>query len=271
MNFYCAAFRKLNYTWGEMAKEQTPEWVTELISRALAKAESAADLAEIIKISPSNFVNYDAGTTPSIQIIERMLGYLGGDINLALPWSDPKKATATKRTVVYEEPEQLDFDMPASNTIFISGQVSAGKVSFAGEDQYAKPVESLWSESRYWGLTHGDLCYLEVNGDSMAPEYTNGEVIVCRMPVSPTDLPNGTPVIFQEGEEDSFTFKLLRRAEGGLIVGQPINPSYDMVVFKGSDVNISAVVLGKVHLEKKDMVHAVADTKPRKKTSKKQK
>lgn len=247
-----------------MAKEQTPTWVKDLIVEAKVKAGNAANLAKKLHISQANFVNYDSGTTPSIQIIERLLKYVGGDIKRALPSYVP---ASKEQKVVYEihDSDDLDFERPPQNSIFIWGQVAAGKVTFAGEDQGFKTVDSLWAESRYWGLTTGPIAYVEVHGESMTPQYKPGEVLACRQPCDWQSLPNGTPCVFQEGDEDELTFKILHKTDTGDIVGQPLNQDYPMIVFKKKSVRIQLVVLGKVQLEKKSVADGVIEVKSKKK------
>lgn len=232
-------------------------WVRNLMREASDLLGNQRALAEVLGVTQPNIGAYISGKqTPSINIIEKLLSHFGGDISKALP----KKLVPQPKEKPLP-PQQRD------NQIYISGQVSAGRVTFAGDDSGYRDVDGLWHDSKYWGLTTGPVVYIEVQGESMSPEYKLGEVLACRRPCDPKNLPNGTPCIFQEGDEDNFTFKILRMSDDGQIIGQPLNPDYPMVIFNRKTVKVSHVVLGKVQLEKRDINGALLSLKNKHKKS----
>ncbi len=85
-----------------------------------------------------------------------------------------------------------------------------------------------------------ELVALMVLGDSMAPEFAEGEILVIEMGAPATD---GSFVIAEVAKDD-FTFRLLRRDERGGWLLHALNPAYPDVAIPGLDV-IKGVVTHK--------------------------
>lgn len=215
-----------------MAKEKTPSWVTDLLADAILKAGSAADLAKKLKISPSNFVNYDSGSTPSIQIIERIVNYVGGDIKRALP--------------NYSDGSMIREAVPAYGApgAALLGQVQAGAFCSAGDSKKTLPLDL-----RMWGKNTADMGIVEVVGDSMMPRYAPGQYLICERVKNIGDIRDGTPCIFEEHGET--TFKLLRWLDKGQAIAQPINCDHKLIALTGRKVRVQLVVIGSIDLPRR--------------------
>lgn len=206
-----------------------------LIKRGKAIAGSRLALADRLGIVPATIIGWEKGSDPMSEHRRKLEEFVASADRNYMPL--------------------LQVQESAENEIFISGQVAAGKVSFAGEDQYFKTLQSLWGKSRYWPITTGDVIYLEIVGESMAPEYLPGEIIACRAPqIRAQDIPSGTPCIFQESDEDNFTFKIMRHGQSNEVIGQPLNPEFQFVIFSRELVQVPLIVLGKVQLAKSSML-----------------
>lgn len=196
------------------------------------------DLAKQVGLSPSLINRVYKGDLRrlSVESAERLLDAFGGDIARALP----------DVGFVREDPGGVY----AGATMRVEGQVSAGEVRMAGtRRREVRADPQAWRGSRLWGMTHGEVVFLEVEGDSMAPEYETGDLIACRAPVNPRDLPNRTPCVFRDGG-DRHTFKLLMRPTNSTaVLAQPINPAYAPLLFKPHEVlHVDFVVLGKLRV-----------------------
>lgn len=186
-------------------------------------------LAEKLGENYSQVHRWKNGQQPKFNTAAAVIERLGGDMARALPgWS---KAEGTA-------------DAPS---VQILGQVQAGAFSQAGEALGEIHLDvSAWEKGPYQGLTYGDTSLVQIVGDSMEPRYTAGEFLVCRAPVDPTRLNDNTPCIFTG--PDGSTFKLLRKSRDGVIIGQPLNPQHEIIVFNGRNVTVQLVVLGSIDL-----------------------
>ena len=64
--------------------EPSPPWVRELISRGIQVAGSRRKLAQRLGISAPNITFYESDSTPSVQTLERLVAFLGGDLPAAI-------------------------------------------------------------------------------------------------------------------------------------------------------------------------------------------
>lgn len=218
-------------------RRDVPAWFLDLLIKGRKLAGTRVRLAQILGVTGPTVIAWESGSMPGITHVEKLINYLGGDIMRALPEWQPETT-------------------PEIPTMRVAGRVAAGAVTWT-EGRTVKRVSAwpaLWKNSRYWPLTnpvqtpHGieQVVLLEVYGNSMEPEYSSGEIIACRVPKDVNDLPEGTPVIIRD--EDGETFKLLRRAIDGTVIGEPINRrDHHMIVFKHSrDLRVPFVVVGKL-------------------------
>lgn len=194
------------------------------------------ELAEAAGLSPSVLSRFANGDVADVTLTTgvKLLNALRGNFAMALPGYE---------FVVGED--------PTPTSVEVLGQVAAGSVTLEGTKRYTVDVDGhAWRTSRYWPLTHGQVVFLEVSGDSMTPMYRDGDLLACRAPVDPRNLPDRTPCVFTIRGEGS-TFKLLMRARGGYLVAQPLNAAYKAIVFTAEDKpRIDWVVLGQINLGK---------------------
>lgn len=209
-----------------------PAWFADAMVSALAQAGSVTALADKARIPRSSIDSWADGSLPNAEYVERILAFVGGDIRRALPGYEFR---------VGEDAGAMSVE--------VLGQVAAGSVTMEGTKRYAVDVSGhAWRASRFWPLTHGQVVFLEVSGDSMTPMYRDGDLLACRAPVDPRNLPDRTPCVFTIRGEGS-TFKLLMRARGGYLVAQPLNSAYKAIVFTAEDKpRIDWVVLGQINL-----------------------
>lgn len=190
---------------------------------------------------------------------KQLADYLGEPTSQVYRWRDGQEPRFATALAVLErigvEPGRI-FDRwavgegPPARVVQVEGQVSAGVVRMAGtRKREVRADPDTWRESRFWGLTRGALVFLEVEGDSMWPEYAPGDLIACRAPVNPRELPNRTPCVFRDGS-DGHTFKLLvRPANSTAVVAQPVNPAYPALLFQAHEpLHVEFVVLGKLRV-----------------------
>lgn len=157
-----------------------------------------------------------------------LLRYLGGDISRALP----------------------DWQPPETTPLEVLGSVSAGVVSIAQEERRTIPGAAVhWRRSVYWHLVDAShpVCYLEVRGDSMEPEFPAGCLLACGRSAT-QDPPPLTPVVASIHGGEEATFKLYRRTRFNRrqeVELHPINRVYEVQRFDAAHFpRIDFVVLG---------------------------
>jgi SOS-response transcriptional repressor LexA len=96
-----------------------------------------------------------------------------------------------------------------------------------------------WMESDVRGM---DIFALRVKGDSMGPEFNDGEIIVINPNV---EAKPGDFVIVKNEDKDEATFKQLK-IYGGTTVLHPLNPKYpDIELKRGNKYKIAGKVVEK--------------------------
>jgi SOS-response transcriptional repressor LexA len=162
-----------------------------------------------------------------LSFVEKVLKKTGGDLSRALP--------------DYDEPEAKP---PVEITIW--GRVSAGPCTLASQEPETLPSQAhAWQRSRYRNLTRGQVIFLQVDGESMEPQFPNGSLLACAKPAT-RDLPDLTPIIARIGEE--CTFKLYRpttdRKGNPEIELLPLNRTYRTTRHNPRDITIDYIALG---------------------------
>jgi hypothetical protein len=215
------------------------EWFVDLLQSYLKPKGrgGARELAKVLGVDQSQITRWLSGVDPQLSSAVTIIKLLGGDITRALPDWEPSETVERPMMPVY-------------------GTVAAGAVDWNEDGRKRKEVTAwpdLWKNSRYWPLTNPvqtvkgiqPVILLEITGNSMEPEYRSGEIIACRTPKNVDDLPEGTPCIIRDA--DGQTFKLLRRSIDGSVIGDPINKSHRVIVFKKTrEVSVPLVVVGKL-------------------------
>lgn len=211
---------------------EPPPWFRDVLSAAIKKAGSRRALARIMNVSNSTVTNWEAEGNPSLAHGAALLQYIGADL----------------RSAIYG----TDTDRPANIGLPVLGRVSAGAKKLPGEAISWVPgiTEAAFRNRPYWSITTGPVVLLEVDGDSMWPDYQDGELIACRAPYSIRDLNDGIPCIFRELDGTAFKYlewvPLDGEPDKKIPIGRPANHRYPAVRFRSlSDVRIEYVVLGR--------------------------
>lgn len=172
----------------------------------------------------------ERGSEPSADKVETILKNLGGDITRALPDYSPS------------ERELAGYASPVK----IHGEVSAGHASYSQSPIETEQVlETCYGSSPHYSITQGPIVHLKVSGDSMEPDFPHRSLLACRAPwVAKEAIPNGTPCIMLTSDGDT-TFKLFQYSKAyGRVLAIPINESYDVQIFKPSEVEVQLIVVG---------------------------
>lgn len=165
-----------------------------------------SDLAEICKVSDKAVSTWENGRNiPRMGAIQRMADYFG----------IPKSAI-------------IENIAPPVNAIRtpVLGNIPAGIPLSAVED-----IEG-WEELSPDMLRGGKEYFaLAIKGDSMMPEYRDGDVLILRKQDS---CETGDDCAVMVNGDDA-TFKRVRRSEKGITL-QPLNPTYDPMFFSNEEI-----------------------------------
>lgn len=165
-----------------------------------------SELAEICKVSDKAVSTWENGRNiPRMGAIQRMADYFG----------IPKSAI-------------IENIAPPVNAIRIPvlGNIPAGIPLSAVED-----IEG-WEELSPDMLRGGKEYFaLAIKGDSMMPEYRDGDVLILRKQDS---CETGDDCAVMVNGDDA-TFKRVRRSEKGITL-QPLNPAYDPIFFSNEEI-----------------------------------
>jgi len=214
-------------------------WFAEVLKQATERAGSLRALGAETGLDHSRLSRYSAGVDgpePLLEVVDKVIAYLGGDLRDAL--------------AALQEPT-------GKRTLTVVGRVSAGDASVAIQDLQQVGEESLWQRSRLWALSHGAVIHVQVQGDSMAPEYPPGCYLAVRhTSLLPERFPDQSPVILRDMRSESeheYSFKLLqveKRKDGKTvaILGNPINRAHRTLVFPPGKAKVAYAVLGKLEV-----------------------
>ena len=176
-----------------------------------------SELAEICKVSDKAVSTWENGRNiPRMGAIQRMADYFG----------IPKSAIIE------------NIALPADRVrIPVLGSIPAGIPLSAIEDiedwEELSP-DMLRGEKEYFALA--------VKGDSMSPEYRNGDVLILQRQDS---CETGDDCAVMVNGDDA-TFKRVRRTEKGIAL-QPLNPAYDPIFFTNEEIlSLPVRILGVV-------------------------
>lgn len=197
-----------------------------MVAKAIATGEALADNLGENKATVHRWLN--GLSMPKNTKLVRILKDIGGDIERALPDYVPPGPMAPLQLV---------------------GTVQAGSSQFTqSELEIEESLNFLWSNTSAWHCSTGPVQYVRVIGDSMEPIYPEGCLIAIRNWRPGASVPHSTPVIFIDETTKSCTFKLYqerRRGKITLLIGVPINPRHEALVWKESEATVHKIVLGK--------------------------
>lgn len=163
-------------------------------------------------------------------------------------------------TAFYNEPSNitpLRVPIHYGKTIPVLGRIPAGIPIEAVTDI----VDYVPLEERFANDGH-DYFALVVKGDSMCPDYMDGDCIIVRQ--QPT-ADNGEDVVAYVGEDDA-TFKRLHRDFNGIEL-RSINPAYPVFKFSNEEVvekpvTIAGAVVGFSRMRAPESRQMLADSGP---------
>lgn len=162
---------------------------------------------------------YNGRIYPRIDKIEMIANYFG-----------------IKKSDLIENKEKKDKTIESA-IVFVYGTIPAGVPMEMIEDIIdieEIPLDMLNGGKQYFGL--------KIKGDSMYPEYLNGDVIICE---KVEDCENGEECVVMVNGYDG-TFKKVLKSENGIIL-QPLNPTYEPMVYTNEQVEkLPVKIIGKV-------------------------
>lgn len=121
------------------------------------------------------------------------------------------------------------------------------KIPVLGKVAAGIPIEAIEDILDYEEITEetangGEFFALKIQGDSMEPKISNGDVVIVR---KQSDVESGSLAIVLVNGENATLKKVIKQKEGISLV--PFNPSYDTVFYSNKDINnLPIIILGKV-------------------------
>ncbi len=90
---------------------------------------------------------------------------------------------------------------------------------------------------------------LEVKGDSMAPDFKQGDIVIVRQQNDCEN--NDIAIVIVNGDEG--TIKKIRKSESGIIL-QPLNPNYEPIVYTNQEIkSLPVTIVGVVKQLKRNL------------------
>lgn len=195
-----------------------------LKSLRTSKGITQNELATQLKISRSTIGMYESGSRePDFETLELIADYFNVDIGYLL-------GRTSKTTYI---------PMPSSHkgvVINVLGRVAAGIPIEAIEDII--DTEEISEEMAKTGEFFG----LQINGDSMEPKFSKGDVVIVR---KQDDAESGDIIIAMVNGNDATCKRLKKYKEGIALIST--NPVYDPMYFSNEEIQSKPVkIIGKV-------------------------
>jgi len=170
---------------------------------------------------------------PSIETLKDLSRVMNIEIDLLLKSLEPNQ-----KIYLNEESFKQQFEPKNKPTLVcIYGTIPAGIPMEMIEDILDTEEISedmLKGGKEYFGL--------KIKGDSMSPEYLDGDTIILE---KTQDVENGQDAVVMINGDDG-TFKRVFKNENGIIL-QPLNSSYSPLVFTNEDIKNKPVkIIGKI-------------------------
>lgn len=194
-----------------------------------SKAFTLADLAERVDVTPgylSMIENQRVSNPPSMKVLVRLEAALGvhdSSLCKAAQWERTPKPIRDQ----LERAQQAATSPPTATQVPLINKVAAGyPAGFTDLDYPARSSDDVIIVPGYTGL-HGndpDAFAATVCGDSMAPEYRAGDIVV----FSPlTDVIDGSDCFARLEPDHECTFKrVFLEKDGSRIRLEPLNQDY---------------------------------------------
>jgi len=176
--------------------------------RTLLKGTTQTELADQLGVPQPQIARYLAGRVPDPPVLVRLAGALGCTTDWLL--------TGREQRPLFISEEPATYGQTKGRLLPILNWVQAGKMT-ASIDPY--PYAGV-AEDYLAANVKGKRCFaLKVRGDSMEPEFREGDVIV----VDPDRQPQaGDFVVVKSDEEGEATFKKYVRLRGEAYL-RPVN------------------------------------------------
>lgn len=187
------------------------------------KEMSLDDVGEAIGIAKSTIQRYEAGKIEKLKmpVIEAMANILDVNPGWIVGKSDQKRVIGSVRAV----------------RIPVLGRIAAGIPINAVEEIID------WEEIPSQMASTGEYFALQINGDSMEPKISNGDVVICR---KQEDADDGALVVALVNGNDACC-KRLKKYRDGLIGLLSTNPAYEPMYFSMTEIDSVPVrILGVV-------------------------
>ena len=167
--------------------------------------------------------------SPSVQSIKQVADAIGMDFDVLFSYIDGNVSLVKNEEPVLQ-PEKRAV------TINVLGRVAAGIPLEAIEDII--DTEEISEEMAKTGEFFG----LQINGDSMEPKFSKGDVVIVR---KQDDAESGDIVIAMVNGDDATCKRLKKYQEGIALIST--NPAYDPMYFSNKEIEEKPVhIIGKV-------------------------
>lgn len=181
------------------------------------------ELSKNLKISRSTIGMYESGARqPDFETLELIADYFNVDTDYLLG--------RTNKTTYIPTPSRKGI------VINVLGRVAAGIPLEAIEDII--DTEEISEEMAKTGEFFG----LQIDGDSMEPKFSKGDVVIVR---KQNDAESGDIVIAMVNGDDATCKRLKKYQEGIALIST--NPAYDPIYFSNKEIEEKPVrIIGKV-------------------------
>lgn len=167
--------------------------------------------------------------SPSVQSIKQVADAIGMDFDVLFSNIDGNVSLVKNEALVLQQEKR-------AVTINVLGRVAAGIPLEAIEDII--DTEEISEEMAKTGEFFG----LQINGDSMEPKFSKGDVVIVR---KQNDAESGDIVIAMVNGDDA-TCKRLKKYQDGIALIST-NPTYDPMYFSNKEIEEKPVrIIGKV-------------------------
>lgn len=187
--------------------------------RRLQMAYTQEELAQKLGLQKSAIAKYENGRVENIKrsVIADMANILECSPSYLMGWDEP---TPSRKGVI----------------INVLGRVAAGIPLEAIEDII--DTEEISEEMAKTGEFFG----LQIDGDSMEPKFSKGDVVIVR---KQNDAESGDIVIAMVNGDDATCKRLKKYQEGIALIST--NPAYDPIYFSNKEIEEKPVrIIGKV-------------------------
>ena len=191
-----------------------------------AKRYSQTEVSRMLGVTQQAVGKWETGrSTPDPQTVARLAEILDttADALLGLQQA-PATAPAVGRNAFSRYTESL---------VPVVGTVRAGYGALAFEEDYGKEYASVKDPQNYF--------YLVVNGDSMEPRISDGDLALVHRQ---NTLENGDLGVLVYGSDGEGTLKKYIQ-RGNSVILHPFNPDYEELVIKGEELD-HLYIAGKV-------------------------